>query len=60
MLGEIGFEVIEAREGIDAIQRLRASDPVDVMLVDWNMPEMDGYAFSAMCAAILPTKIFRW
>ena len=45
MLGEIGFEVVEAGHGIEAIQRLRDAGPVDVMLVDWNMPELNGYDF---------------
>lgn len=45
MLGEIGFEVVEAAHGVEAIQRLRESGAVDVMLVDWNMPEMNGFDF---------------
>lgn len=45
MLGEIGFETIEAGHGMEAIQRLRDGGPVDVMLVDWNMPEMNGFDF---------------
>jgi two-component system, chemotaxis family, chemotaxis protein CheY len=45
MLREIGFEVVEAGHGIEAIQRLRDSGSIDVMLVDWNMPEMNGFDF---------------
>jgi len=45
MLREIGFEIVEAGHGIEAIQRLKESGSVDVMLVDWNMPEMNGYDF---------------
>ena len=45
MLGEIGFETIEAAHGTEAIERLRDGGPVDVMLVDWNMPEMNGFDF---------------
>ncbi len=40
----LGFEVIEAENGEDALSKLDAEDPVDVMLVDWNMPVMDGLA----------------
>lgn len=45
MLGEIGFETVEAAHGMEAIQRLRDAGQVDVMLVDWNMPEMNGLDF---------------
>jgi two-component system chemotaxis response regulator CheY len=45
MMGEIGFEIIEACNGVDAMQRLRDAGQVDVMLVDWNMPEMNGFDF---------------
>jgi two-component system, chemotaxis family, chemotaxis protein CheY len=45
MLRQIGFEIVEAGHGIEAIQRLKESGSVDVMLVDWNMPEMNGYDF---------------
>lgn len=40
----LGFEVIEAENGEDALTKLDPDDPVDVMLVDWNMPVMDGLA----------------
>jgi two-component system chemotaxis response regulator CheY len=48
MLGEIGFEVLEAGHGLEALKRLKDSGQVDVMLIDWNMPEMNGYDF--LCA----------
>lgn len=44
-MGEIGFETVEAAHGGEAIQKLRDGGPVDVMLVDWNMPEMNGFDF---------------
>lgn len=40
----LGFDVIEAENGEDALTKLDPEDPVDVMLVDWNMPVMDGLA----------------
>jgi two-component system chemotaxis response regulator CheY len=43
ILKEAGFEVTEACHGVDALERLRATGPVDLALVDWNMPEMNGY-----------------
>ena len=48
MLRDIGFEVIEAANGREALQCLKEAGEVDVALVDWNMPEMNGYDF--VCA----------
>jgi two-component system chemotaxis response regulator CheY len=45
MLREFGFEIVEAAHGIEAMQRLKETGMVDIMLVDWNMPEMNGYDF---------------
>ncbi len=43
---EAGFEVCEAANGSDALARLRASpDEISLVLVDWNMPEMNGLEF---------------
>ncbi len=39
-----GFEVREARDGAEGIEALK-SGPVDVVLVDWMMPKMDGEQF---------------
>jgi two-component system chemotaxis response regulator CheY len=43
IMGELGFEVVEAPDGRRALEQLRAGEPMDVALVDWNMPEMNGY-----------------
>ncbi len=45
ILREIGFEVVEAANGRDAINRLPEAGKVDLALVDWNMPEMNGLDF---------------
>lgn len=42
-LKEIGFEVTEAADGQEAVDRLNQGESVDLMLVDWNMPVMNGY-----------------
>jgi two-component system chemotaxis response regulator CheY len=42
MLAEIGFDVAEAADGREALARMREIGDVDVVLVDWNMPGMDG------------------
>ena len=41
-LRELGFEVREAGNGIDALAVLSAGPPVDLVMADWNMPVMDG------------------
>jgi two-component system chemotaxis response regulator CheY len=38
-------EVVEATDGQKALERLRAGPPIDAVLVDWNMPVMDGISF---------------
>ena len=45
MLKELGFEVIDAENGAVAMERLKTSEKLDIALVDWNMPEMNGYEF---------------
>ena len=44
-LRELGFEVFEAASGIQALVDIRKIDGISLVLVDWNMPEMDGYEF---------------
>ncbi len=38
-----GVEVLEAKDGFDALTVLKNTDFIDLMLVDWNMPGMNGY-----------------
>lgn len=44
-LGKMGFEVVEAKNGREALERLREMGQLDLVLVDWNMPEMNGVDF---------------
>ena len=41
----LGFEVIEAADGEEALACLRRYDDVGLALMDWNMEPMDGIAF---------------
>ena len=43
ILRELHFEVIEAGDGQQALTLLNQGEEVDLMLVDWNMPVMNGY-----------------
>src|SRR5208282_1061100 len=45
ILGEIGMEVLEAGNGAEALERMREVPDVELLLVDWNMPVMDGLEF---------------
>lgn len=38
-----GFDVIEAGDGRQALDELAKCGPLDLALVDWNMPVMTGY-----------------
>ena len=45
ILREIGMEVLEAGHGLEGLEQLRQNPDVELVLVDWNMPEMDGLDF---------------
>jgi two-component system, chemotaxis family, chemotaxis protein CheY len=42
-LTQAGFEVIEAGDGQQALDQLEQTGSLDLALVDWNMPVMNGY-----------------
>lgn len=45
MLRELGMEVIEAGNGLEALAQVERHPNIDLILADWNMPEMNGYDF---------------
>ncbi len=45
ILLDLGYQIIEAEHGLDAIEKLKENDPFEIALVDWNMPEMNGLEF---------------
>jgi two-component system, chemotaxis family, chemotaxis protein CheY len=44
ILEDIGFEISEAADGVEALAWCRAAMP-DAVLLDWNMPVMNGLEF---------------
>ena len=45
LLSERGYEVTEAGDGVEGVDRLARLGAFDLCLVDWNMPNMDGLEF---------------
>ena len=39
----LGFEVLEASGGVEALTQLKHLGRDDLVLLDWNMPEMNGF-----------------
>jgi two-component system, chemotaxis family, chemotaxis protein CheY len=56
ILTDIGFSILEAEDGTFAIAACKKAMP-DVILLDWNMPEMDGYQFLVALRAMPDGKI---
>jgi two-component system, chemotaxis family, chemotaxis protein CheY len=48
-LKDLGYEVVQAGNGQEALDVLAITDDVDVALVDWNMPVMDGLELVGAC-----------
>lgn len=45
MLADLGFEVYEAVHGGDAMDAMKRLGPLELVLLDWNMPYVDGLWF---------------
>jgi two-component system, chemotaxis family, chemotaxis protein CheY len=41
-LRELGYEVREAGNGVEALAALSSGSPANLVMADWNMPVMDG------------------
>ena len=42
LMKEFGFEIFVAADGIEGLEQLKAHWPLDLALVDWEMPRMTG------------------
>lgn len=45
MLEESGYEVLEAKDGREALECMKRDRKPSIVLVDWNMPQMNGLEF---------------
>lgn len=45
IMTDLGFDVVEAANGLEGLERLGTVPGIGLCLVDWNMPVMDGLEF---------------
>ena len=45
IMNQLGFETVDAADGQQALDQMAANPDVDVVMLDWNMPVMNGYDF---------------
>lgn len=45
IVAPLGFDILEAEDGKDGFDQLVAADEIEVVMVDWNMPVMNGLEF---------------
>ncbi|NOZ93413.1 MAG: response regulator [Acidobacteria bacterium] len=43
IMSELGFDVVTAADGREGLDRLGEDDGIGLVLVDWNLPGMNGY-----------------
>ena len=56
---ELGYATLEAGDGQQALDVLKANGPVQLALVDWNMPVMNGFEFVCEVRKIADHKDMR-
>ena len=45
ILREIGMEVLQAGNGLEALEQMKSNPDIELLLVDWHMPQMNGFDF---------------
>jgi two-component system chemotaxis response regulator CheY len=59
-LKELGVsECVEAGDGKAALAAIAAKGPFTFAMVDWNMPEMNGYEFLKAARATIPSEAMK-
>jgi CheY-like chemotaxis protein len=54
MLGEMGFEVVDAADGVEAMELLETRQDIDLVFSDCRMPRMGGPELARTAAARWP------
>jgi len=54
MLSDLGYDVIEASSGVDAVRLLRDGEKPDLLITDYLMPGMNGVELIQEAAALVP------
>jgi CheY-like chemotaxis protein len=54
MLGEAGFQVLEAADGVEGLELLKSHPEISLLVSDIKMPRMDGYALAEAGLALKP------
>lgn len=59
-LAELGAsECVEAANGKEGLAQLAAKGPFNLAMVDWNMPEMNGYEFVLEARKSVPSDTMK-
>ena len=45
IMSQLGYETVKAEDGQQALDAMAAHPDTDVVMLDWNMPVMNGYDF---------------
>lgn len=45
ILKELNMEVFQAANGLEGLEQMKQHPEIELLLVDWNMPEMNGLDF---------------
>ncbi|HEY6049150.1 MAG TPA: ATP-binding protein [Sphingomicrobium sp.] len=54
MLSDLGYKVVEASSGAEALRLLRTGDPPDLLVTDYLMPGMNGVALIEQARRLVP------
>lgn len=54
MLEDLGCDVVSAKNGLDALDRLRRNDRISILITDINMPGMDGHELAERATRLRP------
>ncbi len=52
IMKKLGFEILEAADGQQAITQMEQHPDTSIIMLDWNMPVMNGYDFLVHLRAI--------